>query len=201
MWVPLEHVRPPIKSEANSIAYLKHWVRNHLSAMPYLLSLHFVNMWKPYTPEAGLPVIQFPDRISSKVIWSMMLFMPIPIFLLAAFGLIVTWRRRSQLLIINLAILLTIAQCLIFYGSSRFRSPIEPMLVVLACGGIWWLTQSDHGTMRWMLGRRSKTTTTPLSEAVTGPAIASPVTQSESVEAKVSSSSPEQIVDKESSLS
>jgi hypothetical protein len=48
-----------------------------------------------------------------------------------------------------LSILLTIIQRLIFYGSSRFRAPIELMLVLLAAGAIWWLTQNEPGTLRW----------------------------------------------------
>src|SRR2546430_11582352 len=36
---------------------------------------------------------------------------------------------------IYLVIGLTIGECLIFYGSSRFRAPIEPMLVILLAGG------------------------------------------------------------------
>src|SRR5260370_35562363 len=66
--------------------------------------------------------------------------MLIPVFILAAFGLVVTWRRKwRQLMFIYLVIGLTIGECLIFYGSSRFRAPIEPMLVILLSGGIWWV--------------------------------------------------------------
>src|SRR5260370_29481543 len=66
--------------------------------------------------------------------------MSIPVFILAAFGLVVTWRRKwRQLMFIYLVIGLTIGECLIFYGSSRFRAPIEPMLVILLSGGIWWV--------------------------------------------------------------
>lgn len=144
MWVPPRLVRPPIvyprrdccnvEGEAYSYAYTANWIRSHLSAMPYLLGLHFLNMWKPSTPEGDLPVNQFPDRPSSKVVWTMMQFTPIPIFLLAACGLFVTWRRWPQFLIIYLVIVLTIVECVAFYGSSRFRAPIEPMLVLLAAG-------------------------------------------------------------------
>jgi 4-amino-4-deoxy-L-arabinose transferase-like glycosyltransferase len=167
MWVPPGAIRPlvihphggccDLRGEADDNAYVVNWVRNHTSEMPYLLSLHFVNMWKPYTPDAGLPVIQFPERISSQFVWNMMQFMPIAIFILAAFGLLVTWRRWLHLMIIYLVILLTIAQCLFYYGSARFRAPIEPLLVIVAAGVIWWLTQSDYGTLRWMLERRDKT--------------------------------------------
>ena len=63
------------------------------------------------------------------------------VFALAALGLLLTWRKWRHLLFIYLLILLDIGQSLYFYGSSRFRAPIEPMLVILAAGAIWWLSQ------------------------------------------------------------
>jgi hypothetical protein len=36
-------------------------------------------------------------------------------------------------------IALTFVQCVALYGIPRFRAPIEPMLIVLAAGGVWWL--------------------------------------------------------------
>jgi hypothetical protein len=82
---------------------------------------------------------QFPHRTSSKIVLSMVNIMPILIFLFAALGFLVTLRKWPQLLFIYLLILLDVAQCLYFYGSSRFRAPIEPMLVLLASGFVWWL--------------------------------------------------------------
>ena len=116
------------------------WVRSHMSEMPPLLSLHFLAMWTPATPEADLPMNQFPARHSSQIVVGMIQTMSIPIFILAAFGLVVTLRRKwRQLLLIYLVFGLTIGECLIFYGSSRFRAPIEPMLVILLAAGIWWV--------------------------------------------------------------
>jgi 4-amino-4-deoxy-L-arabinose transferase-like glycosyltransferase len=116
------------------------WVQSHKSEMPYLLSLHFLAMWTPATPEADLPMNQFPSRHSSQIVVGMIQTMSIPVFILAAFGLVVTWRRKwRQLMFIYLVIGLTIGECLIFYGSSRFRAPIEPMLVILLSGGVWWV--------------------------------------------------------------
>src|SRR5437764_11926849 len=82
---------------------------------------------------------QFPDRTSSRIVLSIVNIMPIPLFLFAALGFLVTLRKWPQLLFIYLLLLLDVAQCLYFYGSSRFRAPIEPMLVLLASGFIWWL--------------------------------------------------------------
>ncbi len=114
------------------------------------------NMWRPYTSEEGLPVREFPDRPASQVVWTMMQITPIPLFLFAAIGIIVTRKQWQHLLLPYLSILLTIIQCLVFYGSSRLRAPIEPMLVLLAAGAIWWLTQNEPGTLRWKRTRLIK---------------------------------------------
>ena len=117
------------------------WVESHLNDMPYLLGLHLLKMWTPATPEADLPMNQFPARFSSSIVAAMVDYMSIPIFLLAALGLLLTWKRWRHLLFIYLVIFLTILQCLYFYGSSRFSAPIEPMLVLLVAGATWWIAQ------------------------------------------------------------
>lgn len=141
LWVPSGRVRPPI--------YGLHWIGTHHAQTLELFGLHFINMWRPYTSEEGLPVREFPGRASSKLLWDMMNILPIPVILLAFFGLVVTWRqRRQQLLIPALLLLMGIAQCIVFYGSSRFRAPIEPILVLLAGGALWWLAQRIPRTLR-----------------------------------------------------
>jgi 4-amino-4-deoxy-L-arabinose transferase-like glycosyltransferase len=162
MWVPGNRIRPPIPQHAHSSymgedenrAYALNWIHTHLSSMPYLLSLHFINTWKPYTSEEGLPVREFPDRTSSKIVWDLMQYMPILVIALATLGLLVTVKKWKELLIIYLILLLTIAQNIVFYGSMRFRAPIEPMLVILAAGAIWWFTYNEAGTLHSL--RQSK---------------------------------------------
>jgi hypothetical protein len=61
------------------------------------------------------------------------------IFALAALGFIVTLKRWRELFFIYLVILETIAECIVFYGIPRFRAPIEPLLILLAAGALWWL--------------------------------------------------------------
>ena len=117
------------------------WVQSHINDMPYLLSLHMLKMWTPATPQADLPMNQFPTRFSSRVVAGIVEYMSIPVFILAAFGLLLTWRKWRHLMFIYLILLLTIGECLYFYGSSRFRAPIEPMLVLLGAGAIWWITK------------------------------------------------------------
>jgi hypothetical protein len=130
-------------------SYTLHWIEMHWRDMPRLLTYHLVGMWT-YTTENNLPFIEFPGQLSSQVVGYMTLLMPIPIFLLAIFGLLVTWQhRKQQLLIVYSAIALTIVQNLVFYGIMRFRAPIEPLLVLLAGGALWWLTCEEPGTLRY----------------------------------------------------
>ncbi len=127
------------------------WIRNHTSIMPHLLKLHFINMWQPDTHEADLPTDRFPNQKSSQLVLGMMKTFPIPIFILAALGFAVTLWRWRELLFIYFIILMTIAECIIYYGIPRFRAPIEPILILLAAGSIWWLTHKEKGTLRWII--------------------------------------------------
>jgi 4-amino-4-deoxy-L-arabinose transferase-like glycosyltransferase len=130
--------------------YALHWIRMHWRDMPRLLGYHLINMWAPFTSiEHGLPFREFPGRLSSQVVWYMTLLMPIPIFLLAYLGLFVTWRyRKKQLLIVYIVIALTILENLAFWGNMRFRAPIEPLLVLLAGGVLWWFTDDEPAKLR-----------------------------------------------------
>jgi 4-amino-4-deoxy-L-arabinose transferase-like glycosyltransferase len=167
MWVPPARISPPVNYyghqpcctydlDGYQEAYVEHWISTHPAETAELAGLHFVNMWRPYTPEAGLPVEQFPDRVSSKIVWEAMITTPILVIVLALFGLLVSWRRRwRHLLIPALLVLMDVAQCIVFYGSSRFRAPIEPVLVLMMGGAIWWLAQR----VPWIARRRARTAT------------------------------------------
>ncbi len=133
------------------------WVKAHLSDLPELMVYHLRNFWTPYTREADLPMERFPDLLASQVVRVMSETVPIPIMLLSALGLVVTLRRYwRELLFAYLVILATLGEALVYYGSSRFRAPIEPLLVLLAAGALWWLTQDVPGTLRWRMRRRSE---------------------------------------------
>ena len=127
------------------------WIRNHIRIMPHLLKLHFINMWQPDTYEADLPFVRFPQPQLTQLVLHMMKTFPIYVFILAAFGFAVTWWRWRELLFIYFMIGLTIAQNIFYYGIPRFRAPIEPMLILLAAGAIWWLTHQEQGTLRWII--------------------------------------------------
>src|SRR5579884_3262525 len=125
--------------------------------MPRLLLFHFLNLWVPDTHEADLPVDRFPGQTSSKIVLFMMKTFPILLFVLAAIGLVAQIKRWRELLFIYFMILLTIAQALYFYGSPRFRAPIEPMLIVLAAGAIAWLISPNNALRRWFIIKQAHT--------------------------------------------
>ncbi len=117
------------------------WIQRHIDDMPHLLTLHFFNMWQPDTFEADLPTVRFPNHKATQLVVLMMKSFPIGIFILATFGLLATLRQWRELLFSYLLLLLTIVECVIFYGIPRFRAPIEPILILLAAAAIWRLTK------------------------------------------------------------
>jgi 4-amino-4-deoxy-L-arabinose transferase-like glycosyltransferase len=143
-WSPLDHSSSHDSpgytpgSDAKDTSLALTWIRTHLSALPYLLGVHFLDMWIPYTYSHGLA---FEERSVSEQISIMMIVLiyATNIFVMAAatLGLICTWKRhRQRLLVVYLLLAFIIAQNVVFYGDMRFRAPIEPMLVLLAGGVI-----------------------------------------------------------------
>lgn len=133
------------------------WIRTHLSSMPAMLVYHLRNLWTPITPEADLPMYRFPQQTSAQFVLVMSATFPIPIFILAALGLLVALKSYwCELLFPCAILLLTLAEALAYYGSARFRAPIEPILVLFAAGALWWLIQDVPGTLRWQMCKRSQ---------------------------------------------
>lgn len=124
------------------------WIEAHPEQTRALLWIHLVHMWTPWaTAYEGHPFAQYPDRPSTIFVRDNLLpVMSYAVFLLAALGLVVTWRRRWRLLLpVYLTIGLTILENVAFYGSPRFRAPIEPLLVVLVGGFLWWASGVYRG--------------------------------------------------------
>jgi 4-amino-4-deoxy-L-arabinose transferase-like glycosyltransferase len=150
---PLHTCTPPceVAREAAFKDAAVKWIEENIKIMPHLLELHFINMWQPATYEADLPIDRFPQQQSTQFVLSMMKTWPIYVFILAALGLAVTMWRWRELFFIYSMIILTIAENIVYYGIPRLRAPIEPMLILLAAGFIWWLTHKDEGTLRWII--------------------------------------------------
>lgn len=116
------------------------WMVQHPNQMPYLLALHISNTWQTTTQEADLPINRFSARDTVQIVVITMKMLTPLVFFLAALGLILTRKRWRDLLFMYLLIALTLIQCTVLYGSARFRAPIEPMLILLAAGAIWWMS-------------------------------------------------------------
>lgn len=119
------------------------WIEEHPEQTRALLGIHLVHMWTPWaTAYEGHPFAQYPDRPSTVFVRDGLLpVMSYIVFLLAALGLVVTWRRKWRYLLpVYLTIGLTILENVAFYGSPRFRAPIEPLLVLLVGGFLWWVS-------------------------------------------------------------
>jgi 4-amino-4-deoxy-L-arabinose transferase-like glycosyltransferase len=135
------------------------WVKSHLDDIPRLMVYHLRNFFTPYTAEADLPMKRFPNGRSAQIVLAMSETFPIPIFLLAALGLVVTFRRYwHELFFAYCVVLSTLGEILIFYGNARFRSPIEPILILLTTGALWWLTHTELGTLRFQRSQQVTTT-------------------------------------------
>lgn len=119
--------------------YAEQWVQQHPDQLPYLLGLHLVHFWQNTTQEADLPLNRFTQRPAVQFVVLMMEIITPFVLALASFGLLVTRKLWRDLLFIYMLILLTLAQCLLLYGIPRFRAPLEPLLLLLASGSLWWI--------------------------------------------------------------
>jgi 4-amino-4-deoxy-L-arabinose transferase-like glycosyltransferase len=119
------------------------WILQHPNDMPFMLEHHFINMWGPTATEPDLAVNRYTNQRSTQIVLSMIQYDIAPILLLALLGFFLMMRRRwHELLFMYLVILMTMAQCVAIYGSPRFRAPIEPMIILLAVGAIWWFKEN-----------------------------------------------------------
>lgn len=140
------------EDDSTATTYAVNWITHHLSALPRLLLLHWIRMWTSDSYEGGLPFAEFPHQPSAPIILWLTLYMPCLVYLLAVLGLGATWRQNKAHLAASYSVIaFTVIQNLAFYGCMRFRAPIEPLLILLAGGGLWWLFASDPGTLRYRL--------------------------------------------------
>ena len=157
----IDHCSAPceVVSQAAETGQAIQWIKNHPYDMPILMVLHVKSFFTPYTNEADMPLARFDNQLSTKIVARMAKTVPFLIFAAAGLGLVVTRKRYwKELLFAYLVILGTLGEILVFYGNSRFRTPIEPLLLLLGAGALWWLTEAHPEILRfWQRRQRHET--------------------------------------------
>jgi 4-amino-4-deoxy-L-arabinose transferase-like glycosyltransferase len=134
-----------------------HWMLAHPATVVELWALHLAYMWLPYTYAHGLAIEEYPNRLSSYVVWVLMYLESIPIFLLAAVGLRITWRRWKLALVpVYLILGAAVLQNVLLYSTMRFRAPIEPLLVILAAAAVATLLSRAIDPGDWLARWRAR---------------------------------------------
>ncbi|HZW30476.1 MAG TPA: glycosyltransferase family 39 protein [Isosphaeraceae bacterium] len=116
------------------------WVQNNQDQWWYLLHSKFRRLWTPFLQPRSPRL----HRIGTLVAWG-------PVLVLFALAFVPTgiaWLRRGHPgWLIHLVILSVVLNALVFWGSSRFRYPIEGLCLILAGAAV-------VGLVQWVGNRR-----------------------------------------------
>jgi 4-amino-4-deoxy-L-arabinose transferase-like glycosyltransferase len=119
---------PEVERDQREWEYGKAFLKQNPQAIPRLLWYKLTAFWTPIlkTPNAKFNLI---------VGLSYAAMLP---FIFAGFWLFLKNQktRKTELAILSLSVFITLLNSLIFYGSSRFRCTIEPMLLIFAASAI-----------------------------------------------------------------
>lgn len=117
-----------------------HWAESHIQDLPRLVLLRMIQFWTPASSpiEAGMPIWR-----------SFAVAYPALVIGLALVGVVGQRRRLRALLLPWLFGAVVVAGAVVFYGSPRMRAPLEPILIVMAAGGI---TSVVAQVRCWMAG-------------------------------------------------
>ncbi len=163
-WVDCLTPTPPGMSETETAAWFRDqalaYLRDHPGDLPRLLWVKFVTLWSPellpraVPPNANLDneaVLQYETPLFRAArVAHLIYFTPLLILGIVGIGLAAVQRqltgKYAPLLIVLIAIT---AAYLIYHPSTRYRSPADPFLFVLAAAALVWLWD------RWQEGRHS----------------------------------------------
>lgn len=131
-----------IEREDAAWAMGKQFLRENKREVPRLLCNKFLRFWR-FKSDTGLSGIRSGwwfskdsalGRIAASLdIGFVYALVAIPLFV---FGLVVTWRHWRVLLLPYGLIVCHTAISLVFHGSLRMRSPIEPIIAIMAAEGL-----------------------------------------------------------------
>jgi hypothetical protein len=164
-WISTEQMpdeKKPVRALTNEVsrdsaewAIGKAFVRGHVGSVPRLMWYKFYAMW---TPVSETPNAKF-NRILEISYGAALPFMVV--------GVVMVGRRRGwtdfAFLAILAPIVATTAASLVFYGSARFRSTIEPLLLIFAAVAVTPL-------LAWVIARAgmAKSGSAPVAEPRVG---------------------------------
>jgi 4-amino-4-deoxy-L-arabinose transferase-like glycosyltransferase len=117
-------------NEAEHMARLRRdgvrYARDHAGRLPTVLAVRLARVWNVYDP------LQLPEGRSARA-ERLGVAMYFPLVALAIVGaVLLRRRRRAELWILAVPVLLVCVTVLLTYGNQRFRAPAELTLVVLA---------------------------------------------------------------------
>lgn len=120
----------------------KQWVRQNPSAAVRLAGWKLVKLFTPFPTSSNRTYV-----LGTAAGYLLLVPFVIP-------GLVVLLRGgrevRSILAILAAPVAGTVLAAVVFYGSNRFRAPIEPLLIIVAAAGMWALVRrwlpATHGT-------------------------------------------------------
>jgi hypothetical protein len=146
-------------------------MKNHKSRLPIVMAARVGRMWDLYSPELGREDEPFGQNVRFN--WQVegrgqrasqagfvMFFVLWPFALIGGWWL---WRRRVPLSpLLTMGVVITVTSAFTF-GITRYRVPVDVMVVVLAAAGAerllqWVWPRADVGslTRRRALGRRAR---------------------------------------------
>jgi 4-amino-4-deoxy-L-arabinose transferase-like glycosyltransferase len=111
------------------------WVRSHPEKLWYLVESRFRRSWTPFL-QLKSPMLY---RVGVLMSWG-------PILILFALGFfpsaIYFLRTNNPSWIVHLGVFHFVLTALVFWGSSRFRYPVEGLCIILASATLVWLCEN-----------------------------------------------------------
>lgn len=121
------------------------WLRSHPDTWWYFIQAKFRRSWTPFL-QSHAPRL---DRAAMLLSWG-------PVLLLFALGVVPSavffLRTNHPGWLLHLGILHFVLTAEIFYGASRFRFPVEPLCIVIACATLLWTSKMLNPRLRAVRG-------------------------------------------------
>jgi hypothetical protein len=109
------------------------YISEHYDRLPVVAAARFGRMWNLYNPLQQLDLEDGEGRPTHAAAWGLGMFYPLMVAAIG--GTVVLWRRKVAVLPLLAPIAIVSLSAVTAFGQSRYRTPAEPMLIVLASVG------------------------------------------------------------------